>query len=134
MSTERSTSPFGRFARQKTVALTTFRRDGTRVSTPVNIVVDGDHAYFRTPHVTGKAKRLRSDPAVELAPSTFRGTPTGPGMRARARLLSEYETPGVRRALARKYPLLQGLFVPLVHRVMKYRTLHYELTAVPPES
>jgi uncharacterized protein len=77
---------------------------------------------------------LRNDPAVELAPSTFRGAPTGPGMRARARLLSESETPGVRRALARKYPLLQGLFVPLVHRVMKYRTLHYELTAVPPES
>jgi uncharacterized protein len=134
MSTARSANPFEGFTRQKTVALTTFRRDGTGVSTPVNIVVDGDHAYFRTPHVTGKAKRLRNNPAVELAPSTFRGKPTGPGMRARARLLSESETPGVRRALARKYPLLQGIFVPLVHRMMKYRTLHYELTAIPPES
>jgi PPOX class probable F420-dependent enzyme len=72
MGTTRSTSPFERFIRQKTVALTTFRRDGTGVSTPINIVVDGDHAYFRTPHVTGMAKRLRNNPNVELAPSTIR--------------------------------------------------------------
>jgi PPOX class probable F420-dependent enzyme len=134
MSMTRSPGPFGRFTRQKTVALTTFRRDGTGVSTPVNIVVDGDHAYFRTPHVTGKAKRLRNNPDVELAPSTLRGTPTGPRMRARARLLSESETPRVRRALARKYPLLHGLLVPLVHRVRKYRTLHYELAGINAES
>ena len=134
MSTTRSPSPFERFTRQKTVALTTFRRDGKGVSTPINIVVDGDHAYFRTPHVTGKAKRLRNNPDVELAPSTLRGTPTGPRMRARARLLSESETPRIRRALARKYPFLHGLFVPLVHRVRKYRTLHYELTGINSES
>jgi uncharacterized protein len=134
MSTTRSPSPFERFTRQKTVALTTFRRDGMGVSTPVNIVVDGDHAYFRTPHVTGKAKRLRNNPDVELAPSTLRGTPTGPRMRARARLLSESETPRIRRALARKYPFLHGLFVPLFHRVRKYRTLHYELTGINSES
>jgi PPOX class probable F420-dependent enzyme len=134
MSTAKSTSPFERFARQKTVALTTFRRDGRGVSTPMSIVVDGDHAYIRTPHAAGKAKRLRNNPAVELAPSTLRGTPTGSTMRATARLLSESETPDVRRALARKYPFLQGFFVPLVHRVQKNRTLHYELTAVPLES
>jgi PPOX class probable F420-dependent enzyme len=134
MSTTRSPSPFERFTRQKTVALTTFRRDGTGVSTPINIVVDGDHAYFRTPHVTGKVKRLRNNPDVELAPSTLRGTPTGPRMRARARLLSESETPRIRRALARKYPFLHGLVVPLVHRVRKYRTLHYELTGINSES
>lgn len=36
------------FVRQKTVLLTTYRRDGTPVGTPVHIAVDGDRAFFRT--------------------------------------------------------------------------------------
>ncbi|MBK1789520.1 PPOX class F420-dependent oxidoreductase, partial [Prauserella sp. ASG 168] len=36
------------FVGQKTVTLTTFRRDGRPCSSPVSIVVDGDHAYVRS--------------------------------------------------------------------------------------
>ncbi len=36
------------YVRQKTVLLTTYKRDGTQVGTPVHIAVDGDHAYVRT--------------------------------------------------------------------------------------
>jgi hypothetical protein len=54
----------------KYIQLTTFRRDGTAVSTPVHIVA-GDTAFFRTWNVAGKAKRLRHAPAVQIAPSTF---------------------------------------------------------------
>ena len=32
------------------------------------------------------------------------------------------------RAIAHRQPLLQGLLVPVYHRLMRYRTLHYELT------
>jgi hypothetical protein len=32
------------FVAQRTVALTTYRRDGTPVTTPVNLAVDGDRA------------------------------------------------------------------------------------------
>lgn len=124
-----TTGPFDRFKKQKTVALTTFRRSGAGVLTPVNIVVAGDRAYFRTYDAAGKVKRLRRNPEVELAPSTFRGKPAGPSMRARARLLSEAESKGVRKALARKYPLLHGVAVPLLHKAMRYRTVHYELSA-----
>lgn len=123
-----SAHPFDRFVEQKTIALTTFRRNGTPVPTAVNIVVEGDRAFFRTYDKAGKAKRLRHNPDVEIAPSDFGGTPRGAPMRARARLLSEQESRGVRRALRRKHPLLQGLAVPLGHRVLRYRTLHYELT------
>ncbi|HZC25535.1 MAG TPA: PPOX class F420-dependent oxidoreductase [Actinopolymorphaceae bacterium] len=126
-----TTRGFDRFIAQKTVALTTYRRNGTPVPTPVNIVVDGDHAYFRTWSTTGKAKRLRNNPVVEIAPSTFGGTPQGEAMRARARLLSNEESRSARRALRRKYPLLQGIAVPLGHRLLRYRTQHYELTADP---
>jgi hypothetical protein len=37
------------FVRQKTIRLTTFRKDGTAGTSPVSIAVDGDRAYF--PHL-----------------------------------------------------------------------------------
>ena len=60
------------------VVLTTFRRDGRAVPTPVHLVVSGDAGYLRTWDVSGKAKRLRHTPRVTVAPSTMRGRPTGP--------------------------------------------------------
>jgi PPOX class probable F420-dependent enzyme len=121
-------APFARLARQRTVLLTTFRRDGTPVPTPVSIVVDGPHAYFRTYSAAWKSKRLRRDQRVEIAPSTGRGRPTGAATAATARLLTEAEARPVRRLLRRKYPLLQGVAVPVFHRLARYRTLHYELS------
>jgi hypothetical protein len=121
-------SVLDRFVRQKTVLLITYRRDGSPVPTPVNIVVSGTHAYFRTYDKAWKSRRLANHPEVEVAPSTFRGRPTGPPVHGRTRLLHADETLPVRRLLRRKYPLLQGVAVPLLHRIRGYRTLHYELT------
>jgi hypothetical protein len=111
-----------------TVVVTTYRRDGTAVPTPVNVVVDNDHAYFRTWSTTGKVKRLSQDPRVLITPSTFRGKPVGPEIAATARLLAPDEEQPVREALARKYPILQAHLVPLVHRLRHYHTVHYEIT------
>lgn len=80
---EQKTRAFDRFAAQKNVVLTTYRRNGTPVPTVVHIVVDGDRAYFRTPSTAGKVKRLRRNADVEIAPSTFGGKVVGPSMRAR---------------------------------------------------
>jgi PPOX class probable F420-dependent enzyme len=66
------------FVRQKTVLLTTYRRDGTPVGTPVNIAVDGDRAFIRTFDTAWKLKRIRNNPEVQVAPSTVGGKPTGP--------------------------------------------------------
>jgi PPOX class probable F420-dependent enzyme len=111
------------------VVVTTYKRDGTAVPTPVNVVVLGDHAYFRTWSTAGKAKRLRNNPQVSIAPSTARGKPTGAAMTASARLLPPEEEQPVKQALAHKHPLLQGRLVPLSHRLRRYNTVHYELTA-----
>ena len=80
--TGRAPGYFAPISRAKYVRLTTFRRDGTPVPTAVHIVVDGDTALFRTWNTTGKAKRLRHTPAVLVAPSTMRGRPRGPAIRA----------------------------------------------------
>ena len=121
------------FIRQWAVLLTTYRRDGTPVGTAVNIAVDGDRAYVRTPHRTGKVKRLRNNPNVEIAPSTLRGRPTGASVRVQAKLLSGDEATHASRALARKYRIIQGVLVPLAHRLARQKTLHYELTPVTTE-
>lgn len=117
-------------AHQDTVLLTTYRRDGTPVGTPVSIVVDGDRAVARSYASAGKIKRIRRNPEVTVAPSTFRGRPTGPAIRARARLLEGDEAAAARRALARRYPILHGVVVPLFHRLTGKTTVYLELRPV----
>jgi PPOX class probable F420-dependent enzyme len=121
-------STFEVLAQRRTALLTTYKRDGTAVPTPVTIAVDGDRAYVRTWDSAWKAKRMRNNPAVLVAPSTVRGRATGPSIPARSRLLDGEEASRAARALARRQPILQGIFVPLFHKLMRYRTLHYELT------
>ncbi|MDA8288106.1 MAG: PPOX class F420-dependent oxidoreductase [Actinomycetota bacterium] len=118
----------GQFTRQKTILLKTKKRDGTWVATPVSIVVAHDRAYVRTYDKSWKSKRLRNFPEVRFAPSTFRGKPTGPELHARARLLDGEEARNAARLLARKYPFLHGVLVPFSHKVMRTKTLHYELS------
>jgi PPOX class probable F420-dependent enzyme len=114
--------------RCSTIALETQRRNGTWVATPVSLAVSDGHAFFRTYSVSGKAKPLRHFDEVRVAPCSFFGRPSGPATMARARLLEHAEVPLARRALAKRHPVLQGVAVPLAHRLMRYRTLHYELT------
>jgi PPOX class probable F420-dependent enzyme len=128
MATE--TAAFGRFAGQRNVLLTTFRKDGRAVGTPVHIAVDGEgeRAFVRTWDTAWKLKRLRRNPVVKVAPSTFRGKPTGPALSARGRILEGAEATVAARALSRKYPVLHGVVIPLVHRLRRNRTMHVELT------
>ena len=113
----------------KTIVLTTYKRDGSPVATPVSIAFDGDRAFFRTWHKAHKTKRLRNNPNVEATPSTLKGEPTGPAINAHARLLEGREATVAARALARRHRVLQAVVVPLGHRLMRYRTMHYELCA-----
>jgi PPOX class probable F420-dependent enzyme len=113
----------------KTILLTTYKRDGTPVATPVSIAFAGDRAFFRSWHKAWKTKRLRNNPRVEVAASTLRGKPTGPPVRASASLLEGEDARAAARALARRHRVLQGVLVPLTHRLMRYRTMHYELHA-----
>ncbi|MCI3931398.1 PPOX class F420-dependent oxidoreductase [Streptomyces sp. AN091965] len=129
----RPASPeLARFEKQQAVLLTSHKKDGTGVGTPVHFAVDGDHAYFRTFGKAGKVKRLRRDPRVEIAPSTLRGKPTGPGITARARRLERGTGEDARasRLIARKYPVQQGVLVPLWHKLRRDATLHYEIRPV----
>ena len=113
--------------RTSTILLTTYKRDGTPVSTPVSLAFDGDRAFFRSYHKAWKTKRLRNDSRVEVQPCTLRGKPTGPAVHARAALLDSDQARLAAKALARHHRVLQAVLVPMAHRLLRYHTMHYEL-------
>ncbi len=59
--------------RERFVSVTTYRRSGAAVSTPVWAVADGEDLLVWTPADSGKVKRLRNDSRVDLAPCSRRG-------------------------------------------------------------
>ena len=121
------TTTFDALHDTKTVLLTTFRRDGRGVDTPVSIAFDDGRAFFRTWHKAHKVARMARNPEVRVAPSTFRGEATGPAVPAHVRLLDGREARAAARALGTRHRFLQAVLVPLGHRMMRYRTMHYEL-------
>lgn len=114
------------------VRLTTFRRDGTPVPTAVNVAVDGNRVYFRTYEQAGKFKRLRNNPRVEVAPSTWRGEPTGPALQAEARLLTGEDDARAGRLIDEKHKIFQRGLVKTGHRLRRFTTRHFELLPVTP--
>lgn len=58
-----------KLARQRFVALTTFKRNGEGVSTPMWIGRDGTHLFVWTHADSWKVKRVGNDPRITLVPS-----------------------------------------------------------------
>jgi uncharacterized protein len=58
------------------VSLTTFRKNGERISSPVWVARDGDALIVLTPEESGKVKRLRNNGQVEIRPSSRTGKVT----------------------------------------------------------
>ncbi len=63
-----SDSAFAALGDEQFLSLTTFRKSGERVSTPMWVARDGDALIMFTPQASGKVKRLRNSPRVELRP------------------------------------------------------------------
>jgi len=88
---------------QKYISLTTFRKNGTKVATPVWFGEDGDKLYVMTRSDLGKTKRIRNNAQVRVAPCTIRGKVTGPEFPASARILPLEEHANARKTINRKY-------------------------------
>src|SRR4051794_7702230 len=102
------------------IQLTTFRRSGQAVPTPVWVVPDGDALAVFTPAGTGKLKRIGHTPRVTVVECSRRGRvaddvePVG----ATATTTEDpAEVERVTRMLAAKYGLQFRLFM-LVERVL----------------
>lgn len=89
----------------KYLSLTTFKKDGSAVATPVWVARDGDELVVITDATSGKAKRIRNNASVRLAPCDMRGQVTGSSVDGSAQLTDSTGTKSVAAQVKRKYGL-----------------------------
>ena len=87
------------------VSLTTFRRTGVPVPTPVWAAPDGETLIVWTRADSGKVKRLRHTSRVTVAPCDVRGRVQGPAVDGTAEFVAREEWPQALAALRRAYGL-----------------------------
>jgi uncharacterized protein len=110
-----SPSPLAPFDRQKYLSLESFRRNGQGVRTPVWFAGDSpgpaaQKFYVYSEAQAGKAKRIRNNPRVRIAPCSASGNLRGDWVEARAEIITGVEAERGVQLLNRKYfPLKQLL-------------------------
>jgi uncharacterized protein len=87
----------------KYISLSTYKRDGTAVATPVWFVQQGDELLVRTGMASGKVKRILRNPAVQVAPCTANGRLRGQQVSGVARVLSGSAADAAGKLITRKY-------------------------------
>ncbi|MBD8506836.1 PPOX class F420-dependent oxidoreductase [Hoyosella sp. G463] len=102
---------FEDLAAAKYVLLTTFRKDGTAVGTPLWVAADGQRLLVWTETNSYKVKRIRRDPRVTIAVCGARGKPNGEAVEGRAEVLEQEGTELARRLISEKYGILGKLIV-----------------------
>ena len=106
------------------VSLTTFRRSGEAVSTPVWVGRDGEALVVLTPADSGKVRRLRHDPRVEMRPCGRFGA-VADGVEPVAGTAEVREHPDdverARATIRRTYPLESRLVLGIERLVERLR-------------
>jgi PPOX class probable F420-dependent enzyme len=88
----------------KYISIRSYRKSGASVDTPVWAVASAGRLYVTTPPESGKGKRIRNNPLVDVCPSDMRGRPTGEWMPAEAHFTDDAATcTTVLGLLKRKY-------------------------------
>jgi uncharacterized protein len=111
MSTTIEKAIFPDLGKEQCIALTTFRKTGQAVTTPVWFAERLGTIYVETYANEGKVKRLRHTAHVTLAPCTYSGKITGAVSEGNARILTaSQESATAQEALSRKYGLVRRLY------------------------
>lgn len=99
------------FTRQQYLNIETFRKNGVGVKTPVWFVQDGGTIFVRTVANSGKVKRIRNNPQVNIAACKVDGALLGEWASAVTREVTDEETDRkVNRLLGKKYGLMKMIF------------------------
>jgi PPOX class probable F420-dependent enzyme len=113
------------------IALTTFRKSGIPVVTPVWFVKEGEKLVIWTAKDSGKAKRLGNNPSVQLGPSDHGGNLLGATVDGKARFLPSGDHPAWKKAFRAKYGWQERLFTVL-WKIQGHQHTYIEIT--PPGS
>ena len=101
---------------ERFVSLTTFRRSGEPVPTPVWVLSDGRGVVVSTPAGAAKLKRIRNDPQVTLQACDRRGRvdPDAPVVEGSAQIIDDSAaSEAVSRRLLGKYGLEFRIFMAI---------------------
>jgi PPOX class probable F420-dependent enzyme len=127
-TTDIAGTPFAPLDASRVALLTTFRRNGEGVGTPVGINVVHGKAYFTTWSTTGKIKRIANNPYVTLAPCTRSGQAIGPMVGGAARRLEGSEAEDVRALLGGSFG--RWLWEMIYKLLLRAQPVIYEVTPV----
>ena len=94
-------SELDRLSDGKYISISTTRKNGEKVATPASVTREGDALYVMTGAESGKVKRIRNNPHVELAPCDARGRLKGDVVAATVAIL---DADGTEEGSARGYP------------------------------
>jgi PPOX class probable F420-dependent enzyme len=100
-----------RLGDEQYLLVTTFRRDGTPVPTPVWVVREDDALLVWTAATSAKVKRIGRNGSVTVAPCNVRGVPKGEAVPAHATLMGPEGGEIVRGLIKKKYGLQGRLIV-----------------------
>ncbi|MEV6067208.1 PPOX class F420-dependent oxidoreductase [Nocardia sp. NPDC052001] len=104
-------NPFGPVGTAKYVLLTTFKKDGTPVGTPLWAALDNGRLYVWTVTDSWKVKRIRRNPQVTVQACDVRGKPNGDIVSGKATILDDAGSDRVRGLVKRRYGLQGHLVV-----------------------
>ncbi|WP_328564208.1 PPOX class F420-dependent oxidoreductase [Streptomyces coelicoflavus] len=102
----------------KYLLVTTYRKNGTPVATPVWVVRDGDALGVWTVADSWKVKRVRNRADVLVGPCDVRGRPKGDQVPGTAEICDAATTARYRKLLVRKYGVT-GLLTLLGSRLRR---------------
>lgn len=105
--------------------LTTYRRDGTAVATPVWFASNGSRLLAWTDARSGKVRRIRRDSHVTLRTCTLRGKATSGAVEATASVLPAEQGAATQRLLDRRYGLIMRLYRAYTRRASRAGTPAY---------
>lgn len=97
----------------KYLSITSFKRDGTAVATPVWFVAEDGVLLVETDAASGKAKRIGREPHILIAPCSVRGTVKTVPVDAYAELVPPGSVPEFERLRKEKYRLDMLLLWPI---------------------
>ncbi len=109
---------FTNLVKEKYLSLTTFRKTGEAVVTPMWFADRIGTIYVESGANAGKLKRIRHTARVTLAPCTIGGKVTGSEIEGEARILNEsQEINAAKAAMSKKYGLMRNLYYFLLNTI-----------------
>ena len=99
---------FNKILDSRTINITTYKKSGDVVHTPVWVITDGTLGYVRTSKSSGKVKRIKNNHRAVIATCTSSGKITGDKIEIKAEVmeLSRQDYESINKKFRTKYNLL----------------------------